>query len=84
MKIRTIISGLQIIWLGCVCNGQTVQGFFLDGWKHKTISTPQYLDVQQTTGPVNPACCLFYLLIFDQVSLSCTVLLNTRADSVES
>ena len=41
--------------LGSICNGQVVQCFFLDSWRHKTISVPQYLDVQQTTNPVTVA-----------------------------
>jgi len=55
MKNRTIILVFQIIMLGSICNGQVVQGFFLDSWRHKTISVPQYLDVQQTTNPVTVA-----------------------------
>jgi hypothetical protein len=35
-----------------VCNGQDPQGFFLNGWKAKTITSPAYTDVTQTTNPV--------------------------------
>lgn len=35
-----------------ICSGQKPQGFFLDGWKAKTINSPSYTDVTQTTNPV--------------------------------
>jgi Secretion system C-terminal sorting domain len=55
MKIRVIIFELFIIGSWSLCNGQIGQGFFLDSWHQKSISSPTYVDVQQTTDPVNVA-----------------------------
>ena len=52
MKLRSIILAFSFIVTMTHCFGQVPQGFFLNEWKAKNISSPQYIDVQQTSLPV--------------------------------
>jgi hypothetical protein len=48
MKLRSIILAFSIFVTVPFCLGQVPQGFFLNDWKAKNITSPQYNSVQQT------------------------------------
>jgi hypothetical protein len=52
MKRRAILIAVITLFVTTLCFGQKPQGFFLSGWKAKTITSPSYTDVTQTTNPV--------------------------------
>jgi hypothetical protein len=52
MSRRAILIAVITLFVTTLCFGQKPQGFFLNGWKAKTITSPSYTDVTQTTNPV--------------------------------
>lgn len=52
MKVRSIVLGFLVIFPTTVLEAQKPQGFFLNSWQPKNISTPAYLDLPQTSDPV--------------------------------
>jgi len=52
MRQRIFLISVFVTWVSLICLGQKPQGFFLDGWKAKTITSPSYTDVAQTTNSV--------------------------------
>ena len=52
MKLRSIVLGIQLIFLTIVSEAQAPQGFFLNSWQPKNVSTPAFIDAPQTTDAV--------------------------------
>lgn len=52
MKLRSIVLGFLVIFPTTVLKAQKPQGFFLDSWQPKNISSPAYIDIPQTSDPV--------------------------------
>ena len=52
MSNKSILFIIFLFIFPSLTEGQTAQGFFLDGWKSLSIGNPDYIDVPQTTDPV--------------------------------
>jgi len=52
MKIHFFVSGILLVCLTSLLEGQTPQGFFLKNWQPLVITSPEFVDVPQSTDPV--------------------------------